>query len=300
MKKYLILGLILGLLVSVGAALAGKPVAPPAGSQAVGVNPPGKDSSVATVAIPSTAVEVAPGIFSLGTAVDNGKLVEGYAFVDYKKGYGKPTGCNNDGKCQGWEDATCADCTGGGNGNGDTDDSSCYGFFAKGAKWKVTEPYIVASDIDALVTARDLDAWDSQVAFNVFGNQDLSSVVDGVDTNSTDGKNEVMYGNISNQGVIAMAVVWGIFSGPPFARELVEWDVIFDNVDYPWGDATIDSTVMDFENIATHEFGHAAGMGDLYEGTCSEQTMYGYASYGETKKRTLEAGDIKGIQGLYK
>ena len=55
---------------------------------------------------------------------------------------------------------------------------------------------------------------------------------------------------------------------------------------------------MDFENIATHELGHAVGLGDLYN-DCTEETMYGYASYGETKKRTLEAGDITGIKKLY-
>ena len=293
MKKYLILGLIIGLLVSVGAALAAKPE-----FRSANISNPVTGELKNTVTIPSTAVEVASGVFYLGTSVDNGRLVEGYAFIDYKKRFGKPgTECGN-GICEPGENINkCpADC----GGTVEPDTSSCYGFLAKGAKWKVTEPFVVASNIDALATAGDLDAWDSQVTFNIFGNQDLSLVVDGVDTVSPDGKNEVMYGNISNQGVIAMAVVWGIFSGPPFARELVEWDVVFDNVDYPWGDATIDPTVMDFENIATHEFGHAAGMGDLYEDKCSEQTMYGYASYGETKKRTLEAGDIKGVRELYK
>jgi hypothetical protein len=57
---------------------------------------------------------------------------------------------------------------------------------------------------------------------------------------------------------------------------------------------------MDFENIATHELGHSVGLGDLDEDRCSDQTMYGYADYGETNKRDLEAGDIKGISELYK
>ncbi|MCK4367642.1 MAG: matrixin family metalloprotease [Thermoplasmata archaeon] len=57
---------------------------------------------------------------------------------------------------------------------------------------------------------------------------------------------------------------------------------------------------MDFENVATHELGHRVGLADLYNAKSSEQTMYGYADYGETKKRTLEAGDIVGVQALYK
>ncbi|MBA7681586.1 hypothetical protein ES703_89926 [subsurface metagenome] len=73
--------------------------------------------------------------------------------------------------------------------------------------------------------------------------------------------------------------------------------MIFDDVDFDWGIA--DENKMDFENIATHELGHAVGLGDLYDSKCSEQTMYGYASNGETKKRTLESGDIAGIQSLY-
>ena len=57
---------------------------------------------------------------------------------------------------------------------------------------------------------------------------------------------------------------------------------------------------MDFESIATHELGHSVGLDDLYTAECAEQTMYGYATEGETKKRSLEAGDIEGVGQLYK
>ena len=55
---------------------------------------------------------------------------------------------------------------------------------------------------------------------------------------------------------------------------------------------------IDFYNIATHELGHSVGMTDLYN-FCTEETMYGYATEGETKKRDLNAGDIAGINALY-
>ncbi len=78
------------------------------------------------------------------------------------------------------------------------------------------------------------------------------------------------------------------------------------DIDFSWGDAGPtseselgDTSVMDLQNIATHELGHGAGLADLYDDQASEQTMYGYASYGETKKRTLNTGDIAGIQALY-
>jgi hypothetical protein len=61
----------------------------------------------------------------------------------------------------------------------------------------------------------------------------------------------------------------------------------------------VDKNVMDFLNIATHELGHGFGLGDLYQSKWSTQTMYGYADYGETMKRTLESGDIAGIQAIY-
>jgi hypothetical protein len=198
--------------------------------------------------------------------------------IHYKDNYAKPAG---------------------GGGKGNTEDSY-YAFLSKGARWKVTEPYVVADDVSSTLVARDLETWDSQVAFNIFGDEDIFSQVDGADANSPDGKNEVMFGEISEPGAIAVAIIWGIFGGPPQNRELVEWDVVFDNVDYIWGDGNQDPTVMDFDNIATHEFGHAVGLADLYATQYSEQTMYGYADYGETKKRTLAAGDINGVKTLYK
>lgn len=56
---------------------------------------------------------------------------------------------------------------------------------------------------------------------------------------------------------------------------------------------------MDLQNIATHEMGHAIGLADIYTSECSEVTMYGSSSMGETKKRTLAAADISGIRALY-
>ena len=50
----------------------------------------------------------------------NRPVLDKITFIHYKKGYGKPTGCNNDGKCQGWESATCEDCVGGGSDGGES------------------------------------------------------------------------------------------------------------------------------------------------------------------------------------
>ncbi len=271
-----------------------------------------------TFSIPSHAVEVVPGeVFWLGTAVEDGRLVEGYAIIHYKKGFGKPSGCNNDGKCQGWEDSSCGDCTGGVDEGGKPEKSTCFGFFAKGAKWKNLEGYMVdtyntAGLSDGFIRsnlAADIDKWEDAADgkiddyyLEIIGNE-VAGTVDGADTISPDGKNEVLFGNISNPGAIAVTIVWGYFGGPPQMRELIEWDHIYDDWDFGWSEDCVsdDCTYkMDFENIATHELGHTFGLIDLYETTCSEETMYGYASEGNTNKRTLEAGDIIGISKLYK
>jgi hypothetical protein len=62
---------------------------------------------------------------------------------------------------------------------------------------------------------------------------------------------------------------------------------------------------VDVQNIMTHEAGHWLVLGDLYDdmtgfvASDAEQTMYGYAGQNELKKRSLEFGDIAGIQEIY-
>ncbi len=79
---------------------------------------------------------------------------------------------------------------------------------------------------------------------------------------------------------------------------------MFDDPDFEWawagptGETTLGITsVMDYLNISVHEFGHAAGLAHP-DSSCTEESMYGFATEGETKKRTLNAGDTTGIQEL--
>jgi len=256
------------------------------------------------VKIPSHAVEIAPGVFSLGTAVHNGKLVEGFAIVDYKRTFGKPGGCNDDGTCQGWEDASCPDCAG--EARLPPAVSTCYGFLAKGAKWKTVEPYLInarnSAGIDSTVIqgnmALDISKWETAASKDILGLGTLTSDALEADMKAPDGKNEVYFADIADNNAIAITIVWGNFKGPAAGRELVEWDQVFDDVDYNWS-STGEPGRMDFENIATHELGHSVGLNDLYNSGCANETMYGYADYGETMKRSLEAGDIAGIKALY-
>jgi hypothetical protein len=106
--------------------------------------------------------------------------------------------------------------------------------------------------------------------------------------------NAVFFGDYADSNVIAVASIWS----NRFTRQIVECDIQF-NTDYTWGDATVDSAVMDLQNIATHELGHGFNLADIYDASKSYLTMYGYSGYGDVEKRTLAAGDIAGIQKIY-
>lgn len=108
-----------------------------------------------------------------------------------------------------------------------------------------------------------------------------------------DGKNSIVFGAAS-RGTIAVTTTWYYTS----TKQIVEFDMKF-NTYYRWGDASLNSQVMDLQNIATHELGHGVGMNDIYTGSCIDVTMYGYGSNGETKKRTLEDADVTGLLSLY-
>lgn len=226
----------------------------------------------------------------LGKSFDkkSGKEVDGYAIVHYAKNISKPTKLNPG--------------------------TTCYGYIAKGAKWRSVEPWTFDSypnsqNLDPYLLKDNMEAdivkWEDAsdgIVGNSIGTEILGhgsvGTVSATLGKSLDNKNEVEFANIDNPGAIAVTYIWGIFGGPTFQRKLVEWDQVYDDVDFSWS-MTGEPNKMDFENIATHELGHSVGMGDLYNSNCSEQTMYGYADYGETNKRDLNAGDIAGINLLY-
>jgi len=109
-----------------------------------------------------------------------------------------------------------------------------------------------------------------------------------------DGQNVVCWRYYDGPGrALAVAMTWYYLS----TQEIVECDIRFDSSD-SW--ATDGSDKMyDVQNVAAHESGHWLSLNDLYDLACCEMTMYGYAGLGETKKRTLELGDVAGIRAIY-
>jgi len=233
--------------------------------------------------LPPNAKQVAENVYSLGFDYDSDThgIVQGYAIV-HRKNEAKGSGSARSPKAP-----------------------SCYGFIASGAKWKGSaEPWQVSvsgSPLDGNFIfanlASDINTWEVAAGdLDILGTGAVT-VNTPTNKNVSDGINEVSFGAISDSNTIAVTTVWGYFSGPTFSRQIVEWDQVY-NTDFDWS-ATGEADKMDFWNIAVHELGHAMGLGDIYNSSCSTVTMYGYASEGDINKRDLAPADITGINILY-
>jgi len=224
----------------------------------------------------------------LGKALDkkSGQVVDGYAIVHFAK--------NSNAKVK------------------PAPTSKCYGFIADGAKWKTVEswvvdsvntggldPYFVYSNLSYNISKWE-DAADGKIGnsqgVNILGEGQFADYEINPDGTLND-LNEVTFAPLDDDSIIAVNTVWGNFNSPAKFRQIVEWDQVY-NTYFSWS-ASGSPASMDFENISTHELGHAVGMGDLYTSSCSQETMYGYADLGQTDKRDLYIGDITGVSALY-
>jgi len=228
---------------------------------------------------------------STAKAKVNRRFLSKVIFIHHKKGHAKPSGVGNAKK--------------------DKESEGVYSYIAKGARWKELEALVLnpactenpdggmdETIIDATLTA--LDEWETGGSKNlaIFGDLLIDDNIT-YEAGAYRSYNTITFGHYPEPGVIAVTSVWGYFTGPPSMREIVEAHILM-NDDYEWADATVDELMMDVQNIMTHELGHWAGMADVYDATATEETMYGYSTEGETKKRDLYYGDINGITGLYK
>lgn len=217
-------------------------------------------------------IAVAPQAEEKAKAPDLEKI----EFIHWKKGYGKPE----------WAKAPKP--------------PSCYKFFSPKVKWTILPVNYVINPINPQNLSKNFigdavfnsaETWDGETGKELMNGYTVDPAATYGDQNYI---NAITFGNYPTEGVIAVTTVWY----NPATKAIVEFDMMFDT-DWTWGDATVDSSKMDLQNIATHEFGHGVGLGDVYDSVCSEVTMYGYSNYGEIDKRTLEPPDITGIQKLY-
>lgn len=237
-------------------------------------------SGMAVFAVMATVLPSGQTVSIPQVAIDNSPALESVTFIHYRDGSVRPEFPGKGGSF------------------------ICYSFISKGAKLTEIENIFVnpnnsgMADFDVFSqTVSSLLEWDNHTSANIFGSTtiDYAANFDSI----ADGKNEISFGLYDNTSVIAVTRVWGIFSGPIFARRIDQFDILF-NTTYDWGDVAVtgDTSLMDYINIATHEIGHGLGLADLYN-TCTNETMYGYSTEGEISKRDLNTGDIQGLQKLY-
>jgi hypothetical protein len=200
----------------------------------------------------------------------------------------------------------------GGAGKPPKSDSQCYSFLGRGVKWSdpsnsaflvdaTNRRDLVPADVLAAVNAA-AGAWRDETSADIL--PPAAALTEGLeaDWDSPDGQNEIVFGDSGYKDAIAVTIVWRFVGGPPSQRGIVEFDMILDDAQFNWSAEAGEVAVagkMDLQNIATHEFGHAVGLADLYQSSCTEVTMYGYSTQGELKKRSLEPDDITGLQTLY-
>lgn len=176
---------------------------------------------------------------------------------------------------------------------------TCYKLM--GVKWKSlsvnyvinpTNPDNLSTEFVTSTLSTSAETWDNATASELFN--DNYSVDGNAQYGIQDFKNAITFGNYSDPNVIAVTSIWYTRVG----KQIVEFDMLLDT-DFTWGDASVNSSLMDLQNIATHELGHGVGLNDIYSSFCSEATMYGYSNYGDIIKRTLEPPDITGLQSMY-
>ena len=160
--------------------------------------------------------------------------------------------------------------------------------------WSTTAKYLInpsnkyGFSVSAVMAAikTSADTWDKETDAPVFSYQGTTTKSAG----KRDNYNVVAWGAYRT-GVIAVTYIW--YSG----SQILETDTML-NTFYKWS-LSGESRKMDVQNIMTHEFGHWAGLADLYNDVDYWLTMYGYSDYRETYKRTLGLGDINGLEYWY-
>lgn len=177
-----------------------------------------------------------------------------------------------------------------------------------GPKWNLSEgsiSYVIDTDgapsraVDAISSA--FEAWDDATSAELFNDTYVINDEAVPSLDYPDFDNVVCWRGIAPPSVIAVTTYWYYDNDgsddPSAGDEMVDADIIF-NALLKWSIGP-SKKAYHVQNIATHEAGHVVGLADLYDEVYTELTMYGYSKKGETKKVSLEEGDILGTEALY-
>ncbi len=165
----------------------------------------------------------------------------------------------------------------------------CYG--TDGGKWATSSATYKIGDTIPEGWAASIDA--SAATWNAAG-AGFQLVNDSASVNELSYKDLVASYGSSYSNTFAVTTTWSRASTGRITKATIEV-----GTKWPWSTSG-EARMADVQNILTHEFGHWMRLLDIYSpSACADVTMWGSASYGETKKRTLEQADIDGFLSLY-
>ena len=167
-----------------------------------------------------------------------------------------------------------------------------------GHKWGVQQvPYYVNPSNKYMSESAALSAiqaaasnWTAQSNANILlyymGRTSTSSISD-------NGRNEVFFRDVSEGGMAGRTIVWWDGTG-----KIIETDTVFYTGSYSFlaDGAACPGSAFYLQDAATHELGHALGLG---HSDVSTATMAPYLNACSTSFRTLDADDVAGIESLY-
>jgi hypothetical protein len=165
--------------------------------------------------------------------------------------------------------------------------------------WKVDGATKAHLTLRTVPSALGTMAGTLQAAFNAWrqpGVPRITVATDGFVTVPTPNhRYEIMWGRTGG-ATLAVTYTWlwsdGIVESDTLFNTRVRWAVLPNDPD----GCEKKVSLYDVGNIATHEFGHAYGLGHVADRFA---TMYPVGYTGETLKRTPADGDLAGINSIY-
>ena len=175
--------------------------------------------------------------------------------------------------------------------------TTAYSYLASGVKWRT---FPVTYAIDAANSHVDINAAKTAVR-KAFAAIDALNQPAGI-----------FFQETSNYAAAKIKFTWKYIDGPYKQLGYTTFSYRTDTKALTSATVTLDSgdkyfisptercggsgSLFDIQNIATHEIGHAINLGHVSD---KLQSMYPSSLAGETLKRTLGNGDIRGISNLY-